>query len=617
MDAASSPPLPLPTAQNREAGALADFSTDRRVLVLCLLAVPIGAIGSVVAKALLWLIAVITNAAFFLRWSSAPVMPSLVQLGWFVIAVPVIGSLLVGLMARYGSERIRGHGIPEALEAILLGRSLIDPRVAILKPVSSAVSIGTGGPFGAEGPIIMTGGAFGSLFAQLFHLTAAERKTLLVAGASAGMAAVFATPVASILLAVELLLFEWKPRSFIPVTVAAVVASITRVPLLGAGPIFPVALHAALSPRALGIALLVGIVAGLGSGALTALVYFCEDSFARLPMHWMWWPALGGLVVGIGGVIEPRVLGVGYDTIHQLMRGDVLGGSLAALLIAKSVVWAVALGSGTSGGVLAPLLMIGGSIGALFGTGLGTGDTGLWAMVGMAAMMGGTMRSPLTGMVFILELTHDVSTLPALLVGSASALCVTILLLRRSILTEKLARRGQHIAREYSVDVFELVRVADVMDRNPPTIPATTTVAALSDRIARGDPALSRRQGTILVDSTGCLAGMITRGDIMRIMHEGTAETKTVLDAACRDVVVATPEETLEAAFAKMMKRGVGRLPVVERPGSGRIVGYLGRAEILAARNRVNDEEERRERGPLLRTERQRYPCAGATPTRG
>ena len=268
----ASPALPDPS-QGHSTDALSDFSTDRRVLLLCLLAIPIGAIGAFVAKFLLWLIAIITNAAFFLRWSSLPVTPETNHLGLWVILVPVLGSLVIGFMARYGSEKIRGHGIPEALEAILLGRSLIDPKVAILKPLSSALSIGTGGPFGAEGPIIMTGGAFGSLFAQLFDLTAAERKTLLVAGAAAGMSAVFATPVAAVLLAVELLLFEWKPRSFIPVTVAAVVAALARVPLLGAGPIFPVPPHGILSPTFLAIAVGVGIVAGLGSGALTTLVY--------------------------------------------------------------------------------------------------------------------------------------------------------------------------------------------------------------------------------------------------------------------------------------------------------------------------------------------------------
>jgi len=586
--------------------SLSDFSTDKRVLLLCLLAIPIGAIGAVVAKALLWLIAVITNAAFFLRLSSLPITPEANRLGLWVIAVPVLGSLVIGFMARYGSEKIRGHGIPEALEAILLGRSLIDPKVAILKPLSSALSIGTGGPFGAEGPIIMTGGALGSLFAQLFNLTAAERKTLLVAGAAAGMSAVFATPVAAVLLAVELLLFEWKPRSFIPVTVASVVAALARIPLLGAGPIFPVLIHASPTPLMFAIAVAVGIVAGLGSGALTSLVYFCEDLFPKIKIHWMWWPAVGGIVVGIGGYLDPRVLGVGYGTIHQLMLGQLIGTSLLALVIAKSVVWAVALGSGTSGGVLAPLLMIGGGIGALCGVYTGVGDPGLWAMIGMAGMMGGTMRSPLTGTVFILELTHDLNLLPALLVGSAAALCVTVLLLRRSILTEKLARRGQHIAREYSVDLFEVTRVSEVMDRNPPVVGSSTTVAELSDAIAGGNSALSGRQATLVVDASGNLAGVITRGDIMRSLLDGTAKTKTVLEAAAADVEVTYPDETLQAAVGRMLKRDIGRLPVVESPGQRRIVGYLGRADILAARTRLHEEEELRERGPIVAPGRSR-----------
>ncbi|MBE7536811.1 MAG: chloride channel protein [Opitutaceae bacterium] len=584
---------------------LSDFSTNRRVLLLCALAVPIGIIGAFVAKVLLWLIAVFTNAAFFLRFSSEPVTLDSHHFGWWGVAVPVLGGLIIGLMARYGSEKIRGHGIPEALEAILLGRSLIDPKVAVLKPVSSAVSIGTGGPFGAEGPIIMTGGAFGSMFAQLFNLTAAERKTLLVAGAAAGMAAVFATPIAAVLLAVELLLFEWKPRSFIPVAVAAAVASVMRVPLLGGGPIFPVALHDPLGAEALGLSLVVGVGAGLLSGGLTALVYFWEDLFERLPLHWMWWPALGGLAIGLGGLIDPRVLGVGYETIHGLMRGNVLMGALVSLLVAKSLVWAIALGSGTSGGVLAPLLMMGGALGAMIGLLTGIGDPGLWSMVGMAAIMGGTMRSPLTGMIFILELTHDLNALPALMIGSVAALCVTVLLLRRSILTEKLARRGQHIAREYSVDVFELMRVSDVMDRKPPIVSADTTVATLADRIARGDPAVATRQGTLIIDAGGSLAGIITRSDLMKVIQKGTASRTTVLEASSKDLAITHADVTLQDAIGLMLKRGIGRLPVVDRDHPSRLVGYLGRADILAARLRRQEEEERRERGPILGRDRQ------------
>src|SRR4029078_2031376 len=364
------------------------------------MAVVIGAFSAVVAKILAWLIAVITNLVFFQRFSSDFVSLTTHALGYWVILIPVIGGLIIGLMARYGSEKIRGHGIPEALEAILFGRSRMEPKVAVLKPLSSAISIGTGGPFGAEGPIIMTGGAVGSLIAQMFHLSAAERKTLLVAGAAGGMSAIFASPVAAVLLAVELLLFEWRPRSFIPVAIASAVAGALRVPLLGAGPIFPVTAHAALGSEGLIIALVVGIAAGLASGLLTALVYACEDLFAKLPIHWMWWPAIGGLFVGIGDLIEPRVLGVGYETIQGILRGEIIGAALIGILIGKSLVWSIALGSGTSGGVLAPLLMMGRALRAGGAGFIPVGDVGLWALIGMAAMMGGTMRSPLTAMIF-------------------------------------------------------------------------------------------------------------------------------------------------------------------------------------------------------------------------
>ena len=579
---------------------LGDFRTDKRVLVLSLLAIPIGVIAALVAKVLLWLIAAITNLSFFHHFSTQTLLPQENHLGWWLPLVPVAGALVIGFMARYGSEKIRGHGIPEALEAILLGRSLINPKVAVLKPLSSAISIGTGGPFGAEGPIIMTGGAFGSLFAQLFHLSAAERKTLLVAGAAGGMSAVFATPIAAVLLAVELLLFEWKPRSFIPVAVASMVASILRIPLLGIGPMFPVVPHGTLGAASLVFAMLVGITVGFVSWLLTNLVYTFEDFFQKLPVHWMWWPALGGLVVGLGGLIEPRVLGVGYTDIHSLMLGQLAGGVLISLLVVKTIVWTVALGSGTSGGVLAPLLIIGGSVGALLGQWLPPGDPGLWSMVGMAAIMGGTMRSPFTGMVFTLELTHDLNALPALFIGSVAALGVTVLVLRRSILTEKLARRGQHIAREYSVDLFELMRVGDVMDFQPPMVPATTTVGELSARIASGEPAVSRRQAALIVNADLKLAGIITRGDLVRALESVPTGDQAVLEAGKTQLVITHPDESLHDAVAKMLKHGLGRLPVVKRDEPDRVVGYLGRGDILAARTRYHEEEELRSRGPLV-----------------
>lgn len=576
---------------------LSDFSTNRRVLLLSAMAVVTGVISSFAAYALLWLIAAITNLAFFHRFSTAPVVPQDAHLGYLVIAVPVIGALIIGLMARYGSEKIRGHGIPEALEAILLGRSKIQPKVALLKPLSAAISIGTGGPFGAEGPIIMTGGAFGSIFAQQFHLSSAERKTLLVAGAAAGMSAVFATPVAAVLLAVELLLFEWKPRSFIPVAVAAIVASVLRVPLLGPGPIFAITPHGPPSAAELGFALGIGLLAGFGSGLLTRLVYFFEDLFLKFPIHWMWWPAIGALFVGIGGLIEPRVLGVGYGTIHSLLRGELIGTALLGLMIAKALVWSIALGSGTSGGVLAPLLIMGGALGALVGQKIPVGDPGMWAMIGMAAMMGGTMRSPLTAMVFAVELTRDFNLFPALMIGSVAALAVTVLLMRRSILTEKLARRGHHITREYAIDPFEFARVRDVMDRRPPTVPLAMSVDELSRRIANHDAELCRHQGTLIVDAQSQLVGIITRGDILRAMRESNCAQKTVAEIGSTELVVTFADEPLQAALTKMLTNNIGRMPVVERHNQRRIVGYLGRADILASRARLIEEEHVLEKG--------------------
>jgi CIC family chloride channel protein len=346
--------------------------------------------------------------------------------------------------------------------------------------------------------------------------------------------------------------------------------------------------------------LFVGLAAGFGSWLLTTLVYAFEDLFQKLPIHWMWWPAIGAVVVGIGGWIDPRVLGVGYGTIHTLMLGQMLGTALIGLLIAKAIVWSVALGSGTSGGVLAPLLIMGGALGALLGQWLPVGDPGLWAMVGMAAMMGGTMRSPLTGMVFTLELTHDLNALPALFIGCVAALGVTVLVLRRSILTEKLARRGQHISREYSVDLFELMRVGDVMDRKIPTIPANTTVEAFSEMIEQGDSTVGTRHAAFIVDVNQKLVGIITRSNVLQTLRKNPASKVTVLEAGQTQLVVTFPDEQLYDAIAKMLKNNIGRLPVVQRENVGQVIGYLGRADILASRVRHHEEEETRSHGPLM-----------------
>jgi len=521
-----------------------DFTTDTRLLVLVPLASIVGMIGAFVAVALVWLIGTITNLAYYHRFSSAMVSPAGNQLGIAGVLVPVVGGLIVGLLARYGSEKIRGHGIPEAMEAILIGGSRMDARVAILKPIASALSIGTGGPFGAEGPIIMTGGAFGSLFAQTLHLTAAERKTLLVAGAAAGMSAIFATPFAAILLAVELLLFEWKPRSLVPVAAASIIAAILRVPLLGAGPLFPVPPHAAPQWHELVDFLGVGILAGLASAGLTLLVYAAEDAFKRLPIHYMWWPLIGGLAVGIGGLAEPRALGVGYDTIRDLLAGQLATGVMM-LLVVKAIIWSVALGSGTSGGVLAPLLIMGGALGAAEAHWISASDAGIWATIGMAAMMGGTMRSPLTAVAFVLELTRDVALLPALLVGCVAAHAVTVLLMRRSILTEKVARRGYHVMREYSVSPFARFRVEDVVD---------------------------------------C----------------GSADT-TLMELAVNAEAVTYPDEVLEHALHTLALSRGSSLPVVLRADPTRCVGTLGWDAIATAYQTGLEDEHRREAGAIAK----------------
>ena len=467
-------PVPFPSILN-SLPRLGDFTTDRRVLMLVAMAVLVGAGGAVSAWVLLHAIALTTNLVWLHTFSTQSLSLAAVKPDAWMVAAPALGGLVIGLMARFGSEKIRGHGIPEAIEAILIGGSRMQPKVAILKPLSSAISIGTGGPFGAEGPIIMTGGAIGSLFAQCFSLSAAERKTLLVAGAAAGMTAIFGTPVAAVLLAVELLLFEWKPRSLIPVIGACVVSSALRPLLIGTGALFPVC----RTPRSAVVGLFacvgVGVVAGLQSGLLTGLLYKTEDLFGHIPLHWMWWPAIGGVAVGLGGLIEPRALGVGYDIIGDLLTGHIVWSAVVAILLVKSVIWIVALASGTSGGVLAPLLIFGGCAGWLEGQ-LLPGDHGAWALIGMAAMMGGTMRSPLTAILFAVELTGDFALLGPLLVATSAAYALTVLLLKRSILTEKIARRGQHVVREYSIDPFELLRVSEVMVRDVDTLPAAMPV---------------------------------------------------------------------------------------------------------------------------------------------
>ena len=574
---------------------LGDFTSTPRMITISGMAVFIGLVSAFVALGLLRLIGLFTNLFFFGRWSSALVSPAGNHLGWLEILVPVAGALVIGVMARYGSERIRGHGIPEAIEAILIGGSRIEPKVAILKPLSSALSIGTGGPFGAEGPIIMTGGAFGSMIAQLFKLTSNERKTLLVAGAAGGMAATFAAPVASVLLAVELLLFEWKPRSLVPVALASVTAAAARRYIIGLGPLFPVPAHPVfIGPSGLLACALVGVLAGALSALLTLAVYAAEDAFRLLPIHWMWWPALGGVAIGLGGLIFPQALGVGYDTIAALLQGDVPLKMIVGILLVKSAIWAISLGSGTSGGVLAPLLMMGGALGGIEALFLPHEGAGFWPLVSMGAILGGTMRSPFTGVIFALELTHDVNMLLPLLLAVTIAHAFTVLTLRRSILTEKVARRGYHLSREYAVDPLEILFVREVMRSNIVALPARTT--------AHGFTADHHGQTLYpVVDDHKHLVGVITRNHLRQVREAGGTAESTMAELARRNPVVAYADEPLRVVVNRMAETGLTRFPVVEHHDTRKLAGMISLADLLRARTRWLEEERHRERVLRLR----------------
>jgi len=575
---------------------LGDFLATPRLIPLCGLAVVIGVISAFVALALLRLIGLFTNLFFFQRWGTDLVSPAGNQLGLLEILVPVLGAMVIGLMARYGSERIRGHGIPEAIEAILINGSRVEPRVAVLKPLSSAISIGSGGPFGAEGPIIMTGGAVGSLFAQFLHLSSAERKTLLVAGAAGGMSATFNAPIAAALLAVELLLFEWRPRSMIPVALASASAAAVRPYLIGGGPLFPTGPHTD-NPGivALSACLLVGLLAGALSALLTLAVYAAEDAFGHLPMHWMWWPAIGGLVIGLGGLIFPQALGVGYDTLYALLQGNVAASVIVGVLLVKSIIWAVALGSGTSGGVLAPLLMMGAALGGIEAGFLPNEGLGYWPLVSMGAILGGTMRSPFTAIVFAIELTHDVEMLLPLIVAVPVAYAFTVLTMRRSILTEKISRRGLHLSREYSVDPLETMFVHDVMRTNVVVLPSDATVRALAESLRDAHRNRGQRLYPV-VDSSDCLVGVVAAGELEEALGTTLEDggDRPLSDLVRTSPIVAYPDEPLRAIVYRMAETGVTRMPVVE-PGERRLAGMIALRDLLRARVRSLQEEQQRE----------------------
>ncbi len=567
----------------------------RRSMAIGGLALLVGIVAAVIARGLLALIGLITHLSFEGRVAWTPGNPAHNALGAWVIAVPVLGALVVGIMARYGSPAIRGHGIPEAMEQILTNRSRIPARVLLLKPLSAAVSIGTGGPFGAEGPIIATGGALGSVLGQRIRITADERKTLLAAGAAAGMTATFGTPLAAVLLAIELLLFELRADSLLPVITACAAAAAVRASFVGFVPFFPMPALAWPGVPALLACVPLGAVVGLAAVAVTRAVYAVEDAFERLPVHWMWWPAIGAVAVGLIGWWQPRTLGVGYDNITGALSGGVLGQALWLLGMAKLLSWTVALGSGTSGGTLAPLMTVGACLGATLGHAVALQlpqlglDPRLAALVGMAAIFAGASRALFMSVMFALETTWQMPGLLPLLVGCGTAYLVSCLAMRQTIMTEKIARRGVHVPAAYQADVFAQARVIDYASRAPISLAEGDilgNVRAWLDTEAPG----SHHQGYPVVDAEGRVLGVLTRKDLHR--HDADA-TKPVGALLRRSAVCVGAGDRMDEARRRMAALDIGRLPVLAEDGSGRLVGMITRSDLLGAyRDRLRERFE-------------------------
>ena len=563
---------------------------DRRTTILAALAVALAVAAALAAQLLTRLIGLVTNLAYHGRFVAELTSPAGTHRPAAVLVlIPIAGALIVGVMARYGSAAIRGHGIPEVMERVLFGESRIPARVLFLKPLSAAIAIGTGGPFGAEGPIIATGGALGSLGGQFLHVTSDERKILLAAGAAAGMAATFGSPVSAVLLAVELLLFEYRPRSLIPVALAAAVATGVRATFEGTAPVFGMPPVSQPTVVALAAYAVLGVGIGALAAAITRVTYGLEDVFERvghrLGLHWMWWPALGAIVVGLVGLVEPRTLGVGYDNITNALAGSVAGRALLVLVVLKFVSWSVYLGSGTSGGTLAPLFTIGSGLGALVGTLLAAAvpslgvDPHIAALVGMAAMFAGASHALLASVVFAFETTRQPLGLLPMLIGCAAAYLVSLRLSRYSIMTEKLARRGASVRPEYAVDHLTHVLVRDVALRAVVTLRADDELALVRAWLAAGADGATH-QGFPVLDADGRLVGVVTRRDLLDPVHDDGAPLRTVVR---RPPVVVYDDNTLRDAADQMVVERVGRLPVVRRGADREVIGIVSRSDLLAA----------------------------------
>jgi len=580
---------------------------DYRLGFVSLAAAAIGLAAGLIAFVLYNLIGLFTNLAFYHQWSFRFRSPEANHLGLWVMVIPVIGGLIVGVMAKYGSDKIKGHGIPEAMEAVLKTSSRIDPKVAILKPLSAAIAIGTGGPFGAEGPIIQTGGAFGSLVGQLLSTTAVERKVLLACGAGAGMAATFNTPIAGVILAIELLLFEFRARSFIPLVIATTLATSVRLALLGRGSMFQMAPTDFRIPGALPYYLLLGVVCGFAAIGFTKLLYWVEDQFERLPVSDFWHPAIGALGFGIIGYFVPRILGVGYDTVSDILNNHLGWKLLLLIAVFKSLALVIALGSGTSGGLLAPMFMASAALGGVLAMGINrivpgaNLAPGAFALVAMGAVFGAAARATFAFIVFAFEITRDYNSVLPLMLVCVIADAIALRFLPNSIMTEKLARRGLDTHQEYEANAMKQTKVGEVMFRDILTVMPEETVRAVADRMASGDPRIVQHHALPIVDRDGCLVGMITQSDILRALETDPAGSLAVLDAGSRALVVTYVDESAFDALTKMLVNNVGRLPVVDRADPRKMVGYMNRASVMASWSHHLHEESWRETGWLTR----------------
>lgn len=591
------------SAQIRSGEAGSGDAATYRLGYISLLASGVGVLAGVVAFLLYNLIGLFTNLAFYHVWSFQFRSPAENQLGAWVILIPVVGGIVVAVMAKYGSDKIKGHGIPEAIEAVLVSRSRIEAKVAILKPISAAIAIGTGGPFGAEGPIIQTGGALGSLVGQIVSTTATERKVLLACGAGAGMAATFNTPIAGVILAIELLLFEFRGRSFIPLVIATTLATSVRQLLLGTGTMFRVLPMDFGIPRALPYYLVLGVVCGAIAIFFTKALYFVEDHFERLPVSEFWHPAIGALALGIIGFFVPRVLGVGYDTLSDILNNNLALKVLLLVAVFKSLALLLSLGAGTSGGLLAPMFISSAAMGGLFAVGVNgliPGahlSPGACALVAMAAVFGSASRATFAFIVFAFEIVRDYNAVLPLMLVSVIADAIAMRYLPNSIMTEKLARRGLNTHQEYEINALKQLRVEEVMARDVATVLPETTVHAAADRFATGDLQSSRHHALPIVDSSERLQGLVTQGDLLRALQADPAGEMSVLDAGARLLVVTYPDERVFDAVTRMLENNIGRLPVVDRKDAQRLVGYINRANVMGSWRGHLHEESVRERG--------------------